>query len=92
MPALIAFICITLGVAIAAASFVYGRQIGYVQRNAELAEEKRKATEAHLHQAEQELQQLAYMYETEMKDRKSNTAQRPTGWNPGDMLNSAERM
>lgn len=70
---------------IAAASFVYGRQIGYTKRDAELAEEKRKELENRYNELEVLYRQLEMQYEMEQKDKLRQTPKSTNGWEQFDI-------
>lgn len=82
MTALIATICLTLGVAIAAASFVYGRQIGYTKRDAELTREQHDNVQKQLSEAVQYIEQLEYQAKVENREKASEPTK--SGWEAFD--------
>lgn len=82
MTVLIAFICMTLASAIAAGAFVYGRQIGYTQRDAEVKNSDLKTAIEQMEQMAQEYQQLELQYSREKQD---NTRGTPQGWDPSGL-------
>lgn len=85
MVMLINFICIFITAAIAAAVFIFARQIGYTQRNAELVEQKLKEMQAQLEQLDLEYRTLEMQYEQEKHDRMRQAYQPRGGWDPGQL-------
>ena len=71
--------------AIGAATFVFGRQIGYTQRNAEINTERLKAAEEHVQYMDLEYKQLQVQYEQERRDNRSTERYTPGAWDPGQM-------
>jgi len=86
MTVLIAFICITLASAIAAGAFVYGRQIGYIKRDAESKKDQLGVLQEQLEQVALEYRQLEMQYDQEKHDSKRSNV-RAGGWNPEDLGN-----
>lgn len=82
MTVLVTFICMTLASAIAAGAFVYGRQIGYAQRDAESKTHELRAALEQMEQMAQEYQQLELQYSREKQD---NTRGTPQGWDPSGL-------
>ncbi|MNB87065.1 hypothetical protein D3C75_340390 [compost metagenome] len=82
MTALITLICLTLASAIAAGAFVYGRQIGYTQRDAESKTHELRAAVEQMEQMAQEFQQLELQYNREKQDNARGTTQ---GWDPSGL-------
>ncbi|KWX71613.1 hypothetical protein AMQ84_27210 [Paenibacillus riograndensis] len=87
MTALITFICLTLASAIAAGAFVYGRQIGYTKRDAELREADLKTALEQLEQLSMENQQLNMQMQ---QDRRDSARTTQPGWDPGMMTGRYE--
>lgn len=87
MTILILFICLTLVVAMCAAVFVYGRQIGYTNRNAELIASEKKVLEEQVHQYEAYIQQLEFQIDAESKRKAQDKAK--DGWEAFDTRRSS---
>lgn len=82
MTILISILCLTLSAAIAFSSFVYGRQIGYTQRDNESKQQEIKLMQEQLEQMMLEYRQLEVQYNQEKQD---NSRMRPGGWDPGQL-------
>lgn len=83
MTALITTLCLTLGVAIAAASFIYGRQIGYTKRDAETATQERTKLDEQLKQAVEYIEQLEQQLRVDAQPI-TQPAEKQTGWEAFD--------
>ncbi|MEO3947634.1 hypothetical protein [Gorillibacterium sp. CAU 1737] len=78
MTALITIICLTLGVAIAATSFVYGRQVGYTKRDAEQVREQHDTVQKQLAEAVNYIDQLEHQAKVESREKAPEPAK--SGW------------
>ncbi|MBX6361978.1 MAG: hypothetical protein IRZ03_18130 [Acidobacterium ailaaui] len=67
------------------AAFVYGRQIGYTKRDAELAEEKRKEMEERYQELSALYSQLEIQYELEQKEKQRQAPKSTNGWEQFDI-------
>lgn len=76
-------IALALVTAIAAATFVFGRQIGRVERDNAVAADRIAELAAALQELEQEHKQLEIQYEQLQRDR--GDSRRRGGWDPGDL-------
>ncbi|OPG91330.1 hypothetical protein B2I21_35110 [Chryseobacterium mucoviscidosis] len=83
MTVLISFICITLTAAVAYAAFVYGRQIGYTQRDNEALRDEQKIMQGQIETMTLEYMQLETQYKQEQHD-KARTVH-PGSWDPGQL-------
>lgn len=83
MTILITFICVTLSVAVGATTFIYGRQIGYIQRDAEVKAGALKEQQAQIEQLQLEYIQLETQYKHDQRDNQRGV--RPGGWDPGQL-------
>lgn len=83
MTALITFICLTLASAIAAGAFVYGRQIGYTQRDSEVKADDIKVKQEQIDQLTLEYMQLETQYKQDKYD--SQRPVLPGGWDPDQL-------
>lgn len=83
MTVLIIFVCITLTAAVAYAAFVYGRQIGYTQRDNEALRDERQSMQAQIDQLTLEYMQLETQYKHEQRDRTRPV--HPGSWDPGQL-------
>lgn len=86
MTVLITFICITLASAIAAGAFVYGKQVGYIQRDSDSKKDQLGVLQEQLEQVALEYRQLEMQYSQEKHDNQRNNV-KPGGWNPEDLGN-----
>ncbi|MNV34859.1 hypothetical protein D3C71_1262910 [compost metagenome] len=82
MTALITIVCMTLASAISAGAFVYGRQIGYTKREAELQADSAKALADQYDQLALEYRQLEMQFSREQLDNARNRSEAPRGWDP----------
>lgn len=80
MVILYIFICLTLTVAMCAAVFVYGRQIGYTQRDAEHHAEKLRVQEDYVKELQQHVFELEHQIESEQKERTRTQQPKRDGW------------
>lgn len=87
MTALITFICTALAAAIAAGAFVYGRQIGYTKRDAEVSKAELKTAMDQMDTLALENQQLTMQMQ---QDRRDTARTQPPGWDPGMMTGRYE--
>lgn len=72
--------------AIGAAAFIFGRQIGYTQRNAELEKDRVKVLEEQVAMMDLEYRQLQVQYDQQSKDiARSGGYTRPGSWDPGNI-------
>lgn len=80
---LISFICITLTAAVAYAAFVYGRQIGYTQRDNEALKDEQKIMQTQIEQLTLEYMQLETQYKQEQHGRGQPV--QPGRWDPAQL-------
>lgn len=83
MTVLITFICVTLFTAGVAGSFIYGRQIGYIQRDAEVKAKEMQEMQEQIKQMQLEYLQLETQYKQEKQD--NHRSARPGGWDPDQL-------
>ncbi|MCM3703805.1 hypothetical protein [Paenibacillus macerans] len=86
MTVLIAFICITLAAAVGTTTFIFGRQIGYVQRDNEAKEQAIKEMQQQMEVMTLEYKQLEVQYQQEQRDNKRRNIT-AGGWDPGQLSN-----
>ncbi len=80
---LIIFVCVALTAAVAYAAFVYGRQIGYTQRDNEALRDERQSMQTQIEQLTLEYMQLETQYKQEQRDRTRTV--NPGSWDPGQL-------
>ena len=85
MQSLITCFCVLITAAIGATTFIFGRQIGYTQRNAEINAERLKSAEDHVQYMDLEYKQLQVQYEQEVRDNRKVDRYTPGAWDPAQM-------
>jgi len=80
---LIIFVCVALTAAVAYAAFVYGRQIGYTQRDNQALKDEQKVMQTQIEQLTLEYMQLETQYKQEQHDRSRPI--HPGSWDPGQL-------
>ncbi|MCP1134343.1 hypothetical protein NKT34_13645 [Paenibacillus polysaccharolyticus] len=80
---LIIFVCMALTAAVAYAAFVYGRQIGYTQRDNQALKDEQKVMQTQIEQLTLEYMQLETQYKQEQRDRTRTV--NPGSWDPGQL-------
>lgn len=83
MTVLISFICITLTASVAYAAFVYGRQIGYTQRDNEALKDEQKIMQGQIETITLEYMQLETQYKQEQHDKARPV--HPGSWDPSQL-------
>jgi len=75
---------VLVSAAIGAAAFIFGRQIGYTQRNAELERDRVKELEDQVAMLDLEYRQLQVQHDQERKDNVGGYV-RTGSWDPGQL-------
>lgn len=91
MTALITFICIFIGLAFTAGSFYWGYKIGIIKKNSDDDKIELQNAVKHIDDLEKYIEQLLFDKEQLQSDLQRKPVTQPSGWNPADPLNSAER-
>lgn len=84
MMVLTAMICLVLAVAIAAAAFIYGRQIGRTIHEIKTVKQHNADLQELLSARDLEYRQLEIQYEQMLRDQRVPPKTR--GWDPGQMM------
>ena len=80
---LIIFVCVALTAAVAYAAFVYGRQIGYTQRDNQALKDEQKVMQTQIEQLTLEYMQLETQYKQVQRDQTRPV--NPGSWDPSQL-------
>lgn len=91
MTALLTFICLFIGLATTAGSFIWGYKVGIIKKNSDDDKVYLQNAMDHIKSLEETIMQLEFDREELRRDLKREPTHRPNGWNPADPLNSVDR-